>query len=161
SSAPAPPPAPAAPPALAAATPPAAPPTLAAATPPATPSPPTLAPAPAAGDMASTGRTVDLRSLVPPVSVFGPGWSVKSTSTQGSHAAVRVSAAEYVAGDQSSPSAAVIIGVYAAQNDAARDALIPAVRQSFEPQGYTFTPSSDFGDRPGVRGTATRAPAVG
>jgi hypothetical protein len=55
----------------------------------------------------------------------------------------------------------VIIGLYAAQNDAARDALIPAVRQSFEPQGYAFTASSDFGDRPGVRGTSNSPPAAG
>jgi hypothetical protein len=54
-----------------------------------------------------------------------------------------------------------VIGIYAAQNDAAREALMPAVRQSFEPQGYTFSPSPDFGDRPGLRGTAAQAPAAG
>jgi hypothetical protein len=126
---------------------------------PAAPAP--LPAAPTTGSAGATGRSVDLRSLVPPASVFGQGWSVKSTSTQGSNASVRVFAAEYVAGDQNSPSAAGIIGLDAAQNDAARDALIPAVRQSFEPQGYTFTASSDFGDRPGVRATSSNPPATG
>jgi hypothetical protein len=108
-----------------------------------------------------SGRDLDLRTLVPPISAFGQGWSVKSSSTQGSNASVRVYAVEYVAGDQNNPSAAVVIGVYAAQSDAAREAMMPAVRQSFEPQGYTFSASSDFGDRPGLRGTAGRAPAAG
>jgi hypothetical protein len=108
-----------------------------------------------------SGRDLDLKTLVPPVSAFGQGWSVKSSSSQGSNASVKVYAVEYVAGDQNNPSAAVVIGVYAAQNDAAREAMIPAVRQSFEPQGYTFSASSDFGDRPGLRGAAGRAPAAG
>src|SRR5205085_7080672 len=102
-----------------------------------------------------------LRTLVPPVSAFGSGWSVKSTSTQGSNASVKVYAVEYVAGDQNNPTAAVIVGAYAAQNDAAREAMLPAVRSTFEPQGYTFTASSDYGDRPGLRGTTTKAPATG
>jgi hypothetical protein len=122
---------------------------------------PPSAPAPTTGDAASSGAGADLARLVPPVSVFGSGWSVKSTSTQGSNQAVRVHAVEYVAGDQDNPSAAVIVGVYAAQNDAAREAILPAIRSTFEPQGYTFTAATEYGDRAGLRATATRPPVAG
>jgi hypothetical protein len=117
------------------------------------------APAPAA--VPAAAAALDPKTLVPPASALGAGWTQSRATDEGSNAAVKVHTVQFNAGPADAPNAAVVVAAAVAQNDAARDQLLPALQASFERQGYKFEPSTEYGDRPGLRATLSQPPVVG